>query len=408
MCDTFLSNLYTLMNDDSNTQYDYIPSVFLFSGANCTGDVYPNDCSGGIAQLNPFITKDSKNGTMKTAWSVPGNTDYTINYTAADPICKNAVRDGTSESYIPYFTPVFTVENGITPPAIKSFIVPFNIRQVQFRSAGNPYYVAKFNGPITVENTELVNWQGTQTSGSSDITFNNSKNMFSTPINAFIITESYANDASLSYLKNVVKTGCMGKPINIGGIQMTRYIARSARCDSFMSNQYCVLDNSATASPPTLGSLNTEECSCFSEQETLLSENAEKNVVLPVICFGIDCATKDTYKTRTMTSLPCNATVCQSTIKESGDIKVENEDKIYCGGRFYNNLGTEIPQATAPVATKTGVKSTDKSINSFYAYIMLGAAAIFLALFVYLLLAPKPSTKNKVLDTIEQARGNIS
>lgn len=402
MCDTFLSNLYTLLNDDSNTQSDKIPSVFLFSGANCTGDMYPNDCSGGIAELNPFFTSTSTSGVMPTAWSLPSVSMGSYTYTSADPICKNAVRGGTDTSYIPYFSFI----NEVVVPDVRSFVIPFNIKQITLHSAtiSNVYYYSKYIGPSYVSDTYQVNWQGKYDNGVRTPDF--STHMSSHPVNGFKINESYANDSSLSYLKNVVKTGCLGSPISIGGIQMTRYMPRSARCDAFMSNQYCVSTYNAEANPPTLGSIGLEECSCFSDQEKLLDTNIAKGIVLPVICFGKDCATKDTYKTRTMVSLPCNATVCQSTVKETGNVLVENQDKIYCGGRFYNNIGEALPEATPPLDTKQGVKATDKPIDSFYSYIMIGAAAIFLALFVYLLLAPKPSSHSKVLDRLESRSSN--
>jgi hypothetical protein len=158
-----------------------------------------------------------------------------------------------------------------------------------------------------------------------------------------------------------------------------------------MTHQYCVGDNLST---------NTS-CGCFDDLDDIRIRSEELGVALPVLCFGEKCSLERTYKTGTMVSKPCNITVCRQYVSDiQNHLSPNSSQTIYCGGHFYDNQGQF--DNLISVSVSPPQETLEKTSNDpFYAYIVIGVAALMFVLLVYLMFSTPPKKPKDTLVNLQ-------
>ena len=260
---------------------------------------------------------------------------------------------------------------------IKSFFLPWTFKLVVMTS--NAGRTNQFIGPFFTENTALLGWQSDPTS---------SANMQSDPVKTITFVEI------LSWEAQALLPQCMGKAEFIGEFFLSRFSSQTQRCDTFMR------PNTDSSVVTWCGpNLNNSECACFKELPEIEAKSQRLGVNLPVICFGPECATQNTYKTSNMLSQPCNLTICQQTINSTPGVINESTDTVFCGGQFFNSSGNVTSPSVTPLP---GPPSVTQSDTPFYVWIMLGVSGLLFIVLIYLLFAPKPKHQSSILRQIQK------
>jgi hypothetical protein len=264
-----------------------------------------------------------------------------------------------------------TISSGTWGFTVASFFIPYNYKLVVMEGAGGRK--SQFVGPYFTTNTASLGWQV------------GGGNMHSDPITSITFTEI------LEWDSQAMLPQCMGKLEFIGLFSLVRYTPQTDRCDAFMMDTWCC---------PSCTMLNNVECACFKELPEIEAKSAKLGVELPVICFGEQCATENTYKTKGMLEKPCNLTICQQTINSTPGIINEGEDVVFCGGQFFKQNGDIAQPSITPIpGPPTPTTGEDAP---FYVWIMLGASGILFMVLVYLLFAAPPKHGSSILRQIRR------
>jgi len=272
------------------------------------------------------------------------------------------------------FTQGQTITNGVAWSfTVVGFFIPFNFSVVTMTSTTGGYTVT-YHGPYYVVNTANWTWPGS----------NNTSTMRANPIATITFGTILDWDSSL-----VLQ--CMGNVQSIAQYPLTRYMGQGARCDYFMSTDWCVAPRLA----------NTE-CGCFKDLPTVEAEATRLGVSLPVICFGEACATGNTYRTFAMQQFPCNLTICSQIVKESPGIVDTSTNTVFCGGQFYNSLGSVV----APSISVTSSAIASQAASSWYTWVMLGASGLIMIVLVALLFVKRPEKQSSLLTQIRQIKAD--
>lgn len=330
-CEALLENYANVINSEADATKDVVPSILFFANVACQGAFAPN-----------------------TAGDFPDTNTYST---------------GTHPLPLASFL---------------SFIIPFNFKQVTFRSGS---YFLTLHGPYTEINTANLVWANDP-----------SVSWATTPPTSFSVDELVAWEGQ------VLPDFCMGRPAFLGEFPLTRFAPHGARCDEFMRNTWCSL------SPPS-GNILTDTCACFKEEPEIEAVSKAKGVNLGVVCFGFRCATRNSYKTFSMLTQPCNAIFCEQTVNTSPGVVDTATDQVFCGGQFYSAQGKITPN---PSVTPVEPVSDGASAASlpFYTWIMLAVAALLLIVVAYLLFAPlhlrpsgqSPASRNRPLVASSRLR----
>ncbi len=250
-------------------------------------------------------------------------------------------------------------------PNIKSFFIPFNFKSVKFSSGTLTKSIV---GPFLSSDTDTLNWGDSSESLSK-------------------VSPTSMTMDSITDWNEELRYMCMGNTEYISIYSLNRFRPHTSRCDEFMENTFCKNTN-----------LGLDECSCFRELPEIIERSSKAGVSLPVNCFGEDCVTKNSYKTLNMIQTPCNLTICTQTINQSNGSIVNVDNKVFCAGKFFNNVGTaDNPVAATPTTTVQTVDKSSKNEFPFYIWIILGVSAILFVVLVYLLFAPSIKFKKKSL-----------
>lgn len=260
----------------------------------------------------------------------------------------------------------FPIGQEILVPFAQTFaiFIPFTVTSVTFVGSF-PENTSTFRGPLLISNTNLLNWQ-------------------------------HGNWVPMTAIRLVIVNGvrdwvqsrrdmCMGQDHTIGSNILQRYNSGTERCDLFMTNEYCVGD--------TLD--NDEACACLKEIPDIMSLSNSLHVDLPVLCFGVQCATGNTYKTNAILSKPCNMTLCEQLLNTTGTETGTIEAMIYCGGKFYDNPGTfALPQTTPLPNQAPPTKPTE---TPYFVWIILGVSGVLL-IFVAMLMFAKTNNAQPLVS----------
>ncbi len=255
-----------------------------------------------------------------------------------------------------------------------SLFFPFNFREVKLENEAKSQS-STLIGPFFISDLSTVRWQSDPSASAT---------LLSDPVTyiTFVTVMNWTQQALVPM--------CMGKREFIGPYPLSRYYPQTNRCDEFMANVWCP------------SALSNPECACFQDQPGVISKGESLGVVLPVLCFGEDCATRDSYKTQQMLDAPCNITVCQQTINSTPGIVNEGEDVIFCGGRFYNQEGSVAAPSISPIDQSTQVP---EAAAPFYVWIMLGVSGILFLVLVYLLFGRPPKNDgSSILKQLKKIR----
>jgi hypothetical protein len=319
MCDAFLQNYSSSINNVADPTTDLQPTLLLFQNPDCTGNFSPRDPNTGEVTNNTL----QENVTYAVAMSNPAG-----------------------------------------------FFVPFNIGVVRFDDGGvNTLTVL---GPTTVSDTSLIFWDGTS------ITLKDN------PIQYFTVLE--LRDWETGFLHPM----CMGRIHTVGPNRLIRFEPARQRCDYFMQNQFCINDRLT----------GEETCGCYNDLVSVKERSVELGVDLPVLCFGEKCATTNTYKSNSMLSKPCNITVCEQKIQESGGNLLTGNDAIFCAGHFFGNTGELTPSVT-PVLVSNALDQ-DSGGTPYFVWILLGVSAVLFLFLAFLMFSKRPPKSKSNLDKLKQ------
>jgi hypothetical protein len=150
--------------------------------------------------------------------------------------------------------------------------------------------------------------------------------------------------------------------------------------------------------------IDKDECACIKDLTTVTEKSLQLKVSLPVICFGENCAQKNSYKTKGMVQQPCNFTICQQIFNQAPDIFVGSENKIFCSGRFFNdvNLANSTNANNAGTVSDLDISDTPNRVTKnefpFYVWIMLGIGSLLFIVLIYLMFGPKPKNNSTSLN----------
>ncbi len=238
----------------------------------------------------------------------------------------------------------------------RSFYIPFNIGRVRLHSSVQGRFT-DFSGPALVANVNTVFWSGT-TIPMTDI-------------------KSVEVLDMRSWVDTFVPDMCMGRTHSIGPSRLDRYLPAGERCDYFMQNQFCNLEQNAS----------DDRCSCFKDLETVKSSSDTRSMNLPVICFGRRCATTRSYKTQGMLQKPCQLTVCRQVIREDGIIDGDRSRVVSCTGKFFTHQDTITPEVARQQA-EAGVV-VQENTPSAATWLAIGIGAVLLLVLVVLMFSGK-------------------
>lgn len=278
--------------------------------------------------------------------------------------CAGTMYPRQADGSFTYVTPnSYQVPSGFV---IRSLFVPFDVKLQLTSASGRSKTIL---GPQVISDTSQNFWDP----------LNLNYSLSSDPISLVQLTEL------VSWTQNR-KSMCMGTAKYIGSNPLVRYNPTSERCDTYMEQDYC-------------GNLTRKEtdeaCACFSDLAAVEKLSAEKNVTLPVTCFGQRCASLNSYKTRAMLSVPCSLQVCQQIIQNAGNNLIQGEYTIFCNGHYFDTDGNYTIDSTPTdnnggssgnsnsSGSKDGAPSTPQS-EPFYNWIMLAVGCVLCILFVIL------------------------
>jgi hypothetical protein len=326
MCDAFLQNYSSAMNNYSNPKQDIVPTIITFTDINCTGGFFPRGSS-----LDQYVSNNYTNGQLI-------NLSHTI----------------------------------------KSIFIPSNFTSVTFSGTYSSHtYTSTVKGPLMWSDLSAIYWQTYTGSGDPD------KDMVKVPPTTMLI------NTIKDWQSEVVKPACMGKPLNVGQFSLTRFTPARERCDYFMKNQFCINDSLE----------NDESCGCFKDLYTIQAKSQNEKVDLPVICFGENCGNKNTYKTASMLSKPCNITICEQLLNTSEGLINDSTQTIYCAGHFFQNQGSFI----SPTVTVTSVPTASTETNS-YIWIIAISVVAFGVLMLLMFAKIEEGPKKTVMEKLKEAK----
>lgn len=269
------------------------------------------------------------------------------------------------------------IQRGVTEGwdfVVSSFFIPFNFKLVTFQNAAKTR-TSQFVGPFFTTDTRLLNWQSVEEEVS----------LASDPVTFIYFTDI------LDWPSQALQPMCLGTLEFIGPFSLTRFTPQSQRCDTFMTDTWC---------DPDTPRIDNVECSCFKELPDIEQKSKELGVDLPVICFGIECATRESYKTLGMLSKPCNLTICQQTINATPGIVNQGTDTVFCGGQFFQQNGNLVqPTVTAIPGPPAKITKEDAP---WYVWIMLGASALLFLVLVYLMFGSSRTKGSSISRQIQR------
>lgn len=332
MCDAFLQQYSSIINQDSNLTTDIIPTVILFSNNYCT-DIYKPSTNGGI-----------------------GTADYQI----------NELYQIYGDSY-----PTSTKINLPTPP--RSLFVPFNYTSITFYNRDQSLSKT-IQGPFYTSDVTSLNWDyPNQNIQISSITNNHNSIELMEPIE------------KLDWNTQVLPKACMGKKYSIGVFELDRFNSPGQRCDYFMQDYCNQGDNLSTLTA----------CGCFEDLISIKEKSIEAGVDLPVLCFGEKCASSRTYKTTGILNKPCNITLCRQIMNETAtNFFNESKQTIYCAGHFYDNTSDLEQSIPTPLANNAETPSSGESFYVWI--ILGVSALLFILLIFLMFTRRKPKTTSVV------------
>jgi hypothetical protein len=124
-------------------------------------------------------------------------------------------------------------------------------------------------------------------------------------------------------IENLIRKSCMGDVMYFGGQIIDRYLPQGPFCDAYMKN-YCT------------SHINEEACACFKDEPDVLALSIERKVALPVVCYGVNCIMRNSYKTNDMKQIPCNRMLCKQEISGISDA---GDNVITCNGKYFSHDG---------------------------------------------------------------------
>lgn len=249
---------------------------------------------------------------------------------------------------------------------MKSIYIPLNVTHILVTSSEGS--TSNLYGPYVNANTDMLTWQV-----STD-------------------AKTWAQDKPVSFkivsVQNwnlLIREQCLGRTIQVNGLNLLKYQGQTEACDKFMTN-YCT------------SNINATECGCFLAQQTHTLKDTG------VACVSQDCVGQRTYKTKAMLERPCNQTLCQQIIKSdpNNDNLIQVNSKIYCNSNYFDK-DTQEPSTkpnqvknttTNDVQTKSSTTNIDHVQNlkatskrtPWYTWVIVAIASILfivLAVLIY-------------------------
>lgn len=194
---------------------------------------------------------------------------------------------------------------------------------------------------------------------------------------------------------------CLGKPVYLGGVQVTRYGNSTPACDPIMEN-LCSLSSELDANPAL-----RKACFCILEQKKL--ERQFAGLDLPVQCFLSVCNDDDrgVYKT-TSQATPCSARLCVQTLAINGSaIAAEGIQNLSCNNVVYNVSNVSVSPSQVPIVTPSDNGDAIQLDTTFW--IALGMLGLMLFLIIVYVIrrivvsrAAKKATQLKVTRLLRQ------
>lgn len=261
----------------------------------------------------------------------------------------------------------------------QSFFIPFNIPEMTLYSKSG--LSTTVNGPFVARDTSLLSWSSKPTA----------QTMNMDPIVS-------VSAQVLDYENEVVVPACMGKQQLLGSNVLTYLEPQKNYCNNYMKEAFC-------AKNP-----QHEYCSCFAELPVVqkLSQSLDPPVNLPVICFGPQCATKNSYKTQGMLQDPCNLILCRTTINETPGIFNNETDQVFCGGQYYNSTTPVVIPSASTIPPPTDVADGNEQSEPFYIWIMIAVSALLFILLIYLFFTSPSPHKSSVGRQITKLKRDLA
>lgn len=207
---------------------------------------------------------------------------------------------------------------------------------------------------------------------------------------ANFVPTSWSELIMRDWFKEIVPNMCMGRTNTISKYALTLYTPGSMNCDAFMENVFCKGDV-----------LNTDaKCGCFKDRKQIYEQSLQRNISLPITCFGQNCSLNRSYKTTNMATVPCNITLCEQTIS-AGTEGVKDNQKLYCSGYFYHSQN-ELSEQPVNIIKKP---SNTPDSYPFYTWIIIGVSVVLFWLLIFLMFTTTPIEETK-LKAIQAAINN--
>ncbi len=361
MCDALVSSILTTLSDLPLNQYVLPPIVF-------TTDL---DCNGTMYTSNDLVIKDTDTNKV----SIGDNYTSYDNMSTIQPLAFTNTDLYGKSLFLPrkYIRTLNTLTNvyttitdikSINPYDFRSVIIPPQVSKVEIEGIIGLYYSDVFNnfdnqhrfrytqsGPSIISNSTSLKYQellddkdvnasylpmpayymSDRRSSMAGIYFRDLEKL-GYNLNTFGL--GFLNSGVLSMLhrmniketqnvETLIRRSCMGDLLYFGGKVIDRYVPQGPFCDAYMRN-YC-------------STHQTEEaCGCFRDEEAVLTMSETRNVALPVKCYGVHCASENSYKTLAMKQIPCNRMLCKQEINGIVDA---GENVITCNGSYYSHDG---------------------------------------------------------------------
>jgi hypothetical protein len=210
----------------------------------------------------------------------------------------------------------------------------------------------------------------------------------------------------------MIRDSCMGDLLYYGGYLIERYVPQGPFCDGYM-RQYC---NRKVKEEDTLN-MDKDICSCFREEASMITKSITAKVELPVVCNGVDCMGKKSYKTLAMKQLPCRRMLCKQEIQ---GIREAGENVITCNGTyFHHDAQVRIIQEYYDKAaemenmskeevvyeSKVGNDRLESSLPAqpVYVWVCLGISYLLILIFSFIYLFP-PSFFSLLEDKVNEQK----
>lgn len=337
MCDNFFIRYANNINQITNNNVDYIPTLVFFSENNCSGKIFPTDQQGEIAQ-----------------------TDYSLNNTYT-------INQNLSSNF--FGVNMFFTER------IKSLFIPFNYKQVKLISQNGRSSILL--GPFYIADLSLWLWQ---------TPLNNTTNMYEDPIRQLIVLDKINWNTA-------IYNQCNNRIQSIGNIPLIRYYPQSERCDKFMTS-YC--NDSGHKNEDICSCFKEQEelqvksqTSGINFPVTCFGQKCVSNQTYKTLQM-IQNPCNLTF---------CQQIINQS--HEANQFLSTTNHTIFCGGSYYTEIGTPIlptqsnSDSQVQVLYQYDILTTPTDIP-WYVFVMFGVSGILCLLLIYLLFSTTNNSISKI------------